>query len=256
MSPAVDADREAVRRLLTLGRYPRAAAYDPDWVLAHRMGPNPLWLVESLSAAMPLARGMRVLDLGCGKALTSVFLAREFGVQVWATDLWIAAGENWQRVRDAGVADRVFPIQAEAHALPFADGFFDALVSVDAYHYFGTDDLYLGYVTRFIAPGGRLGMVVPGFGEEPAAVPPPELAPHWQWEMCTFHAPAWWRRHWERTGLVTVDVADRVPHGREDWTRWVEACALAGRPCDDDAALLRADTSHTLGFTRMVARRA
>ena len=29
---------------------------------------------------------MRVLDLGCGRAMSSIFLRREFGVQVWATE--------------------------------------------------------------------------------------------------------------------------------------------------------------------------
>ena len=37
---------------------------------------------------------MRVLDLGCGLAMSSIFLRREFDVQVWATDLWFNASEN------------------------------------------------------------------------------------------------------------------------------------------------------------------
>ena len=73
-----------------------------------------------------------------------------------------------------GVEDRVFPIHAEAHALPFADGFFDAVVSVDAYHYFGTDDLYLGsHLAGLVKSGGRMGIVVPGLVEElPSAEAP------------------------------------------------------------------------------------
>lgn len=58
------------------------------------MGPNALWLVEWLAEALPLRAGMRVLDLGCGRAMTSIFLAREFGVQVWATDFWITPDYN------------------------------------------------------------------------------------------------------------------------------------------------------------------
>jgi len=54
---------------------------------------------------------MRVLDLGCGRAISSIFLHREFGVQVWATDLWYSVSENILRVRDAGVDDGVFPIR-------------------------------------------------------------------------------------------------------------------------------------------------
>jgi len=82
---------------------PRAAAYPADWVLENQMGPNALWLVEELTAAMDLRPGMRVLDLGCGRALTSVFLAREYGVHVTAADLWIDPSDNWERIRAAGV---------------------------------------------------------------------------------------------------------------------------------------------------------
>ena len=87
-------------------RFPRAAKYNPDWVLASVSGAaNPLWLSEWLAAAMDLRPGMRVLDLGCGRAASSIFLRREFGAQVWATDLWFSASENMQRIRDAGVED-------------------------------------------------------------------------------------------------------------------------------------------------------
>ncbi len=81
--------------LLTLDQFPRSAAYDPEWVLEHLMGPNVLWLTEALSQVMQLHPGMRVLDMGCGRAISSIFLAQEFGLQVWATDLWIGASENW-----------------------------------------------------------------------------------------------------------------------------------------------------------------
>jgi hypothetical protein len=40
--------------------------------------------------------------------MSSVFLRREFGVQVWATDLWFSAANNLQRARDADVDDGVF----------------------------------------------------------------------------------------------------------------------------------------------------
>ena len=115
-------------------RFPRATQYHPDWVLANASGgANALWIVEWLTSALDLRPGMRVLDLGCGRASTSIFLRREFGVQVWATDLWFSAAENIQRVRDAGVDDGVFPVHADARALPFAPDFFDAIVCVDAF---------------------------------------------------------------------------------------------------------------------------
>ncbi|HLZ69720.1 MAG TPA: methyltransferase domain-containing protein [Dehalococcoidia bacterium] len=249
------AEDEALRTALTLGRYPRAAAYDPRWQIDNLMGPNVLWLTEALCQALPLAPGMRVLDLGCGKALSSIFLARELGVQVWAADLWIKPSENWARLREAGLEDRVFPIYAEAHALPFAEGFFDAIVSMDAYHYFGTADLYLPYCLRFLREGGRFGIVVPGIRRELPRLPPPKLAAYWEADFSTFHSPAWWRRHWQKSLAVAVERADWLPQGWEDWLTWNRACALAGRGSARETALLEADGGELLGFSRVVARR-
>ena len=164
-------------------RYPRSNSYDPQWVLDNQMGPNALWLVEALTEVIPITPAMRVLDLGCGTAMTSIFLAKEFGAQVWATDLWIEASANQERIRAANVEGLVVPIHAEAHALPFAGSFFDAIVSVDAYHYFGTDDLYLGYMTHLLREEGRIAVVSPGLISEVGSKIPEELAPFWAWDF-------------------------------------------------------------------------
>jgi len=220
------------------------------------MGPNVLWLAEYLAEALDLRPGMRILDMGCGRAISSIFLAREFEVDVWATDLWIDATDNLRRIEERGLQDRVVPIHAEAHTLPFAHDFFDVAVSMDAYHYFGTDDLYLGYYSRFIKPGGQIGIVVPGLRREIGADVPADFAPHWVWDFCSFHSPEWWRSHWEKTGLVDVSTADWMPDGRELWLRWLEVCARAGAPSDPQVeAILRAENGGLLGFTRIVGRR-
>ena len=170
--------------------FPRSAKYDPDWMMDNQMGPNALWLMEWLCEALSLAPGMRVLDLGCGKAMTSIFLAREFGVQVYAADLWMSPDHNWRRAVEASVADLVCPIKAEAHALPFAQGFFDAVVSVDAYQYFGTDELYIDYLSRFVRPNGSLGVVVVGLMQEMGSQPPPTSPSRSRTARCSGKAPA------------------------------------------------------------------
>src|SRR5271154_1948259 len=139
----------AVDERLISDRFPRASGYHPEWVLAGVSGgANPLWLTEWLTEALDLRPGMRVLDLGCGRALSSIFLHREFGVEVWATDLWFSATDNLQCIRDAGITAGVYPIHAEAHALPFAVDFFDVIVSIASFQYFGTDDTYAHYLAR------------------------------------------------------------------------------------------------------------
>jgi SAM-dependent methyltransferase len=249
--------KQQLAERLTLPGYPRSAAYDPQWILENHMGPNVLWLAEGLSQVLELRPGMRVLDMGCGKALSSIFFAKEFGVQVWANDLWISASDNWTRINAAGLQDSIFPIRAEAHALPYADGFFDALVSLDAYHYFGTDDLYLGYFAKFVKPGGQIGIVVPGLDHEFDHGLPEHLAPYWDWEFWTFHGADWWQRHWEHTGKVRITHADMVPGGWQRWRRWLEVCRDAGYPYEPtELEAVESDGGRNLGFARVVAQRA
>lgn len=242
--------------VLALPEFPRAAGYDPVWMLENLMGPNVIWLTEALSQRMTLRPGMRVLDLGCGRAISSIFLAEEFGLEVWAADLWIGPDENWRRIQEAGVADRVYPLHVEAHTLPFARDFFDAIVSLDTYHYFGTNDLYLDYCARFLKPDGQIGIVVPGLDHELSEGLPDHLAPYWQPEFWSFHSPVWWRRLWERSGPLTVETADLVPNGWQHWLRWLEVAAAEGYPSsEDEAAMVRTDAGRNLGFSRIVGRK-
>jgi SAM-dependent methyltransferase len=243
-------------KLLAVERYPRAASYDPEWVIENLMGPNVLWLAEALTQVMKLKPGMRVLDMGCGKAVSSIFLAKEFKVQVWATDLWVNPTENWNRIRAAGLKDRVFPIHAEAHDLPFAERFFDALVSFDAYHYFGTNDLYLAYYSRFAKDDAQIGIVVPGLVHEFTKGLPPHVSPNWESDYWSFHSPDWWRGHWEKSGKVGIEVSDLVPDGWKHWLRWLEISRDQEAPTDaKEIEMLRADAGRSLGFTRVLARK-
>ncbi len=243
----------AVDNRLLAEQFPRASAYDPEWILAGVSGgANPLWLTEWLAGAMDLRPGMRVLDLGCGRALSSIFLHREFGVQVWATDLWFSASENLRRIRDAGVDQGVFTIHADARWLPFAAGFFDAVIAIDSFFYYGTDDLFLNSLARFVAPGGVVGIAGAGLVHEIDGELPDHLRSWWTPDLWCLHSAAWWRRRWERTGIVAVDLADTMPDGWARWCDWHRAIAP-----DNQAEIqaLEADRGRTLGYVRVVARR-
>ncbi|MGP4020431.1 SAM-dependent methyltransferase [Saccharopolyspora sp. 5N708] len=243
-------------------RYPRSAAYDPQWVVDNCMGPNPLWLLEDLGRDCVLRPGMKVLDLGCGLGMTSIFLAREYDVEVWAADLWIAPEDNRTRFRTAGVADRAHPVAADARELPFDEGKFDAIVGVGSYHYFGTDDLYIGYITKFLAPGGQLAVAVPSVRRELRDVGgiPDHLRTGIGWEVLSFHTPNWWRFHWEQTHLVEVTAARMQHEGWADWKLWCEVCAehssdeTVRRGSVRDLRMLDADRGEHLTFALITAR--
>ena len=234
-------------------QFPRSSQYHPEWVLASSSGgANSLWLTEWLTTALDLQPGMRVLDLGCGRASSSIFLHREFGVQVWATDLWFSASENIQRIRDADAEDGVYPLHADARSLPFAPDFFDAIVCVDSFPYFGTDDLYLNYLAQFVKPGGALGIVGAGLVQEIEGHVPDHLEEWWTQDLWGLHSSGWWRRHWERTGIVDIVVADTMPDGWRLWLDWHRAVAPDNAT---EIKVIEEDEGRYLGYVRLVGRR-
>ncbi|RPI76707.1 MAG: methyltransferase domain-containing protein [Desulfobacteraceae bacterium] len=248
---------------LYVSEFPRSNNYHPDWVLDNQMGPNALWLMEWLCRDLDLKPGMRVLDLGCGTAMTSIFLAREFQVQVWAADLWVSQDENWERVRQAGVADLVSPLRLEAHSLPFAGEFFDAAVSADSYQYFGTDLLYLSYLVRFLKPQGRVGVVVPGlmraFEQEiPEHLTRPQSngAAFWEEDCSSFLTLEHWRSIWEQSQRVELLIADTLTEGWRFWRDFELAVEQAGKNRFSSAAeALTADQGRFIGFIRLIGAR-
>ncbi len=207
-------------------RFPRSAKYNPDWALASISGSaNALWMSEWLASVLGLQPGMRVLDLGCGRAVSSIFLHREYSLQASATDLWFSASENLRRIQDAGVKNGVFPIHADARSLPFATEFFDAVVCIDCFPYFGTDDLYLNYLARFVKASGQVGIAGAGLTREIEGSPPQHLGAWWTQDLWCLHSADWWRRHWERTGILDVEVADTMPDGWKLWLEWHKVIA-------------------------------
>ncbi|MER6260738.1 methyltransferase domain-containing protein [Streptomyces sp900105245] len=242
-------------------RYPRSSGYDPAWLVGLDMGPNPLWLLEDLARDLELRPGMSVLDLGSGKGATSVFLAREYGVDVVAADWWTPAEEAAAVFAGAGVADRVRAVRAEAHTLPFEPESFDAVVSIDAFEYFGTADGYLPYLVRFLRPGGQLGMATPALTREVRELGaiPAHIKRVVGWEAIAWHTAQWWRFQWEITELVDVTSARLQPDAWKDWLLWTRACAEqrpdgpeAGRPVID---MLTEDAGRFLSFALVTARR-
>ena len=234
-------------------RFPRSLRYHPEWMVANASGgANALWLTEWLALALDLKPGMRVLDLGCGRAASSIFLRREFDVQVWATDLWFSATENMERIRDAGVEDGVFPLHADARSLPFAAEFFDAILCIDAFSYFGTDDLYLNYLAHFAKPGGLVGIAGAGLAQEMEGPVPNHLREFWSQDFWCLHSAAWWRRHWERTRLLKITTADTM---REGWQVWLDWQRSAFPDNSAEIRTLEADRGEYLAYVRVVGCR-
>ncbi len=143
----------------------RGDRYQAYFDFPYLMGPNSIRLLEEILEEYPLTltSDQLVLDLGCGSGLTSLFIANETGATVYANDLWISEEENRQRFAQWQMQDRLIPVREDANQLSFAKEQFDAIISIDSYHYFaGKEGFFAEKILPFLKPGGVALIVVPG----------------------------------------------------------------------------------------------
>ena len=193
--------------------FPKADTFPQSIMRERSMGPNPLKLCEELLGYADIPEGSVVLDLGSGAGLTSALMARECGFTVYAADLWSDPSDNMRFFEEMGLTNRqAVPLKADATALPFAHGFFDAVVSVDSYNYFGRDPLYLGEQAR------------DRHDDLPAC-----LLASWTPEQLDYmHDMAWWRANLEQTGDAEILDMREMTCTHEAWADWLE--------CDNEYA--------------------
>jgi len=196
---------------------------DDDFLKDNMMGPNAVKMLRELLHGLDFSGVSRILDLGCGKGLTSIHLAETFPAAVFAMDLWIPASENYGRFRSFGLDGRIVPLHADALDPPFAEGYFDAAVSVDAYHYFGRDPDYLdSHLAPLVKEGGLIALAFPGMKEDLSTLPA-EMARSWTAEdIATMPSIAWWTALFSQSKRAKLLSISEMGCFDEAWRDWLE----------------------------------
>ena len=194
-----------------------------EFLKATMMGPNAMRVAEELASTLNINENMRILDLGCGSGLSTLLLTKKYGAKVFAADLWISPTENYERFKSIGIDEQAVPISVDAtKGLPFANGYFDLLFSVDAYHYFGDTAEMLPSLIPFVKKGGIVAVAIPGLKYEFGKNIPAELQPFWNGEMArTLHSLEWWKELWERAEGVEMVDSREMACCREAWEEWL-----------------------------------
>ena len=111
-----------------------------------------LILFRMLDRLAPALRVERALEAGCGTGYFSKLLQQRYEWPMYPVDLGWEGLEHARRLRVAR------PAQADVCAMPFAEGTFDVVLSLDVIVHFarGEEDRPMRELARVLKPGGLL----------------------------------------------------------------------------------------------------
>ncbi len=139
-----------------------ARLYESDltrFLLGDSFHPGGLKLTGQLGRMLGLSSDSRVLDVACGKGTTAVFLAKEFGCEVFGVDY---GNQNVEAARSLAHTERVDARvqfeRSDAETLPFSDETFDAVICECAFCTFPDKAAAAREFFRILRRGGRVGI--------------------------------------------------------------------------------------------------
>jgi len=179
-------------------------------------GPNGIRQAEELASHFAITKDMRILDLGCGPGLSSMYLAKEYGSEVFATDLYADPTENHERFQSLGLSDRIIPMLLDAtQPLPFARSYFDVIFSVGAYNMFGDNEEMLPKLIPYVKKGGYIAVAFPGLKYEFGDNVPPEMQTFWEAPdvaRCV-RGIEWWKDLFSKAeGIEIINISEMGCH--------------------------------------------
>jgi len=137
-----------------------------QWAEAGRgeeMEQHHISITQQTLALMGLKPGERVLDLGCGAGWATRLLAQlvcggERPGQVVGLDV---SDEMVRRARGASTQyDNILFVVGSALQIPWEENFFDKVLSVESFYYYGDQDRALDELFRVMAPRGELFILI------------------------------------------------------------------------------------------------
>ena len=236
-------------------KYERTEKYNTDLINEKIMGPNPLKLEEELMKENRIKPGSIVMDLGSGQGITSIFLVKEYGFKVYATDLWSNPEENKKFFTEMGLTEeQIIPVKMDATDLQYEKEFFDAVVSTDSYNYFGRDENYLDEkLLPFVKKEGLIYIVVPGMKKDCHHDIPKELLLSWTPEQLDYiHDIEYWKNILSQSKNSEIISIYEMESNEECWNDWIQC---DNEYAQNDKKAIDAGACKYLNFIAIVLRK-
>ncbi len=113
-------------------------------------------VLEQGARAVEVAAGRPILDMPVGTAYFTIEMARRHSGVVVGTDIATGMVREARRAAARAGLGNLVTVQADAHALPFADGAFAAVLSTNGLQVIPGLAAAIAELTRVLAPGGTL----------------------------------------------------------------------------------------------------
>lgn len=222
---------EDIQRILStfrapdLAQYPELEGYSRQACYQDFFGGGGLYLAVQMLRTLRLKPDDIVLDLGCGKGATSVFLAKHYGVRVVALDLWTSAELLHKKFTGEGYTGCISAIQMDAtQPLPFPENHFDAIFCMNSFNFYGGNEAFLKHLLKHLKPEGQLCIGSEALSAEftdeqisnPPAVysfklpPPNEHVDVFEDDFKKQHTSAWWEELLQASGLFKIECSYEV----------------------------------------------
>ena len=121
-------------------------------------------ITQQTLALMNLKTGEKVLDLGCGAGWASRLLAQLVGGGERPGGQVVGLDVSDEMIRRARVNstdfDNVLFVVGSAVQIPWEENFFDKVLSVESFYYYGDQDRALDELFRVLAPKGELYILI------------------------------------------------------------------------------------------------
>ena len=236
-------------------KYELSKKYCTENLMKKIMVPTPIKLVEEIMQCHTIKKGAVVCDLGSGQGLTSVFLAKEYGFKVYASDLWSDPDVNQKFFAEMGLTkDEIIAFKADAENLDFDKNFFDAVVSTDSYNYFGRNEKYLDEkLLPYVKNGGYIYISIPGMKKDCHDNLPKELLLSWTPEQLEYmHDVEYWKNIVSQCKGADVIEVSEMESNDEVWADWLKQ---ENEYAVDDRKSMEAGGGKYLNFIKIVLQK-
>ncbi len=201
--------------------------------------PGGLEKTDEMARVCKVGEGKSILDVGCGKGVTTCYLARKYGCRVIGVDVserMISYARELAEKR--GLGEKVCFEIIDAHSLPFRDESFDIVIAECTTVLLDKEKAFREFI-RVLKPGGYVGDLEMIWRKHP----PEELVKkvYEVWGGFKTMTIEEWRKFFKEMGLVgvkAVDFTDEIPDIGKTFIRELGLRGMAKMACK---LLLRPD---------------